>query len=328
MADKPLDAVIADLTRETASWQTLTARIFLEQTLYAPIGPSPAGTVTQGRETYVASHTGERRYGQYSLVDDVEACVLLACDDLKSSALVRYLPPPHQLRQKSITISKDFLNESQTGFAAIPTPLPFYVGLQPIRTAISSASVIGPSQVAGHECTRYLFAKVPGNGSTQDLVYHLDTSTSYPLKVESFADSAQVAAETPFSVWEADRLDEVRQWHVATDSRFTTFAPTSAGGIIPQLVNKYHFDSIRFNTAVPASAFWPRYDPGVLINNTITGQMSYNTFDGKAPQAATAADPNALPWTSWAVTGGITVGLALLVVGLARWIKGSPDASA
>ena len=323
MADKPLDAVIADLTHETAGWMSYSVRIELEQTLHAPVGPSAAGTVTRSREHYLATRHGARKYGQYAEGGERDVCVLLGYDDTKRCASVRYQAPPDQAWQKSITINKTFLDEAATGFAAIPAPLPFYVGLAPIREAIRTAEAVGPSQVAGRDCSRYYFANVAGNRGTQDLVYHLDAATSYPLKVESFADRAGFAAGTPFSVWEADRLDEVRDYHSATDSHFTTYAPTRSGASAPQLVNKYHINSINFDLPIPRDAFWPRSDQGVFINNLITGESRYNTPDGKAPVAAgTAADPNALPWTGWAFTGAVTVGLALLVVGLLRLLRG------
>ena len=323
MAAKPLDAVIADLTHETAGWKSYSVAIALEQTLHAPVGLSVAGTVTRSREHYLATRHGERKYGQYAEVGDQEICVLLGFDETDRCASVQYQAPPNQARQKSITITKPFLDEARTGFKAIPAPLPFYVGLVPIRDAIRSAEAVGPSQVAGRECDRYYFAHVDGHGGTQDLVYHLDAATSYPLKVESFADRARFAAGTPFSIWEADRLDEVRDYHSVTDSRFITYAPTKVGGLEPQLVNKYHVELIHFDMAIPNDAFWPKYDPGVFVTDQITGNSRYNTPDGKAPVAAgTATDPNGLPWTGWAFTGAVTVGLALLVVGLLRWFRG------
>ena len=322
MADKPLDAVIADLTHETAGWMSYSVRIALEQTLHAPVGPNVAGTVTRSREHYLTTRHGERKYGQYAEVGEGEVCVLLGYDDTRRCASVRYQPPPNSTRQKSITITRTFLDEATTGFAAIPAPLPFYVGLKPIREAIQTAEEVGPSQVTGRDCVRYYFAKVSGRGGTQDLVYHLDAATSYPLKVESFANRAGFAAGTPFSIWEADQFDEVRDYHSVTDSHFTTFAPTQSGGLTPQLVNKYHVESIHFDLAIPNDAFWPKSDPGVFVTDLITGKSQYSTPDGKAPVvSSTATDPNALPWTGWAFTGAVTVGLALLVFGLLRLIR-------
>lgn len=310
MAEKPLDAVVAELTHETASWGSISVIVALEQT--------SGGTVTRAREGYMATRHGDRRYARYARSGDHETCVLQGYDETTRCALVRYRKPPQENRQRSITISTSFVDEATTGFAAIPAPLPFFVGLVPIRAAIRAAAVLGPSRVAGRDCTRYLCRAVPGNGGTQDLVYHLDAATSYPLKVESFAAGAQVEAGTPFSVWEAERLDETQGFHVATDSHYATFAP---GEPAPQLLNKYHVDLIRFNGAIPSSAFWPVADPGVYINNTITGKAAYNTATGKAPDAAGAAPTGGLPWGAWAATGGITLGVALLFVGLTRQFR-------
>ena len=316
MADKPLDAVIADLTHETASWGAIGAQVAMEQTVQ--------GRVTRAREGYMAARHGERRYAEFSRAHNREVCVVQAYDDTTRCASVRFGDPVNPNRQTSITISKTFLDEAATGFAKIPDALPFFVGLVPIRTAIATARALGPSRVAGRDCTRHLCRAVPGPAGTQDLVYHLDAATSYPLKVETFLNEAHVAAGTPYRVWEADRLDEVQGFHVATDSRLTTFNLADPAHPIPDLVNKYHVDSIRFNEAIPITAFWPVADPGVLVTDTITGRSAYNTADGKAPSATTLDESpsGGLPWVSWAGTGGVTLGLALLVVGLGRWARG------
>ncbi len=318
MDDKPLAAVIADLTHETAGWGSIGARFALEQIVYAAVGPTPAGTITHGREDYMATRHGERKYAQYTEVEGRDVCVLFGYDVTTRCASVRYAKPPFETRQTSITISKAFLDEAVTGSNAIPAPLPYYVGLVPIHQAITTAERLGPSQVAGRDCFRFYFSKVGNPAATEDRVYHLDALTSFPLKVETFLDRAHFDAASPFSVWEAEAIGEAQGFHFAVDSRFTTFAPGAQGKLIPQLINKYHAASIQFNNAIPGSAFWPRADAGVFYDDTITGKSGYNTIDGKAPTATAAAPPAILPWPPWITTGGITLGLALLVVGLTR----------
>ena len=239
MDDKPLETVVAELTHETTGWTSLDARFTFEQTLFAAVGTAPAGTHTRGREEYRATRQGERKYTQFIEVEDREACVLAGYDTTDRCTSIRYARPPEEHRQTSILISKDFLDEATTGFRAIPAPLPYYVGLKPIHEAIRTAERVGPSQVAGRNCTRFYFARVEGHGGTEDLVYHLDASTSFPLKVEAFTDWPHFDAAAPFSVWQADTIDEAQGFHFAADSRFSTFTTTASGKPIPELINKY-----------------------------------------------------------------------------------------
>jgi len=313
--DKPIDAVVADLTRETASWTTIGVKVSLKQVRHVAVGAAKPGTTTGNREEYSATSRGLRKYAQFSPIEGREMCVLLGYADGDRCASVRFQPPPNETRQRSITIAKSFLREASTGTAELPASLPFYVGLAPIRTAITRAEPIGPSRVLDRDCVRYSFANVPGDGATQDLVYHLDAATSYPLKVEAFANRDRFRADQPTTVWEVLKLDEVQGRHVATDSKFTTWIETEGGRRVPILTNFDHVDSIRFDDPTPADHFWPRYDPGVLIHDRIAGKSSKVGADGKT--TALIPSTTATPTTAL-FAAGLIIGLVLLVVGIAR----------
>ena len=316
--EKPIDAVVADLARETASWTSIAARVSVKQVRHLAVGEAGPGTTTGNREEYLATNHGQKKYAQFARVDDREVCVRLGYTDGARSASVRFQSPPNETRQRAITIAPGFLDEPKTGTAEIPAALPFYVGLVPIREAIPRARPVGPSRVLDHACTRYLIEGVAEGGTTQDLVYHLDAATSYPLKVESFANHDRFVADQPTTVWEAVRFDEVGERHVATDSKFTTFIEGQGGRRAPLLTDWHHVDGLRFDEAIPAATFWPEYEPGVLINDRIA-LKSYKV--GAAGQATTQAAAPAVPprpsAATWAFGVALALGLALLVGGLA-----------
>ena len=312
---KPIDAVVADLTRETV-WNSIGVKVSLKQVRYVAVGAAEPGTTTGNREEYTATLSGHRKYAQFATVEGQEVCVRLGYFDGERCASVQFQKPPHETELRSVTISQAFLNEATTKTAAIPAALPFAVGLTPIRVAITQAEPIGPSRVLDRDCDRYRFANIPGEAAMkQDLVYHLDAATSYPLKIEAFANHDRLVAGQPTTVWEVLKLDEVQGRHVATDSKFTTFLETTGGQRLPMLTNFDHVDSIRFDAAIPAAAFWPTYKPGVLINDRIT-QKSFKV--GADAQATTRVPATPAEIATWTYGAGLAVGLTLFFIGLAR----------
>ena len=323
---KPTEEVVADLTRETASWRTIAAKVTLKQVRHVAIGEAPAGTTLGNSERYAATSFGLRKYGQYAPFEGREVCVRLGYTDGKRSAAVQFRRPPEQDRQRSITITRDFLDEAETGTAAIPMALPYYVGLVPIRTAIARAEPVGPGRVLDRPCTRYYFAGVAGGGSSQDLVYHLDDATSYPLAIESFANRERYAAGEPTTTWEARRFDEVQGRHVATDSDYTTFLVTAAGARAPMLTDSYHFAEIRFDDPIPVAAFWPNYEPGVRVVDRIAGTTTVPVPTPPLAGSGGATTTAASGPIDWAIGVGVALlglALVLMVVGLVRRARAS-----
>ena len=119
---KPLGEVVADLTRET-SWRSIAVQVSLKQVRHAAIGEVPAGITTGNREQYTAASSGQRKYGQFALADGREICLRLGYTDGQRCAAVEFRRPPLEGRQRSITITPGFLDEAETGYAAIPAAL-------------------------------------------------------------------------------------------------------------------------------------------------------------------------------------------------------------
>ena len=255
----------------------------------------------------------------------------LGYSDGTRCAYVEFKRAPLRDKQQSITITKTFMDEQISGYVMRPEPIRFhYVGLIPLHEAITKAKNIGSDRVAGRECDIFLFSDVPGNPSRQDLVYHLDASTSLPLKVEAFANRERRESANPSWVWEAGTLDLVQGFHVSLNSRYTSYFVKDGAASTKQLVNEYKIDSLTFNKAHAASTFWPSYDKGVSINDLIARTSYYNTPNKKAPvELASSVSATAQPIvadqprdvTGWIAGGGVTIGGMLLIVGAFLWMR-------
>lgn len=316
---KPIDAVVADLTRET-SWSSLSVDVALEQVRLAEVGDAKPGTTTGNREEYRATAAGRRRYAQFARVEGREVCTLLGYSDGERCASVLFRPVPDEGRQRAVTISRSFLREEKTGTAEVPAMLPYFVGLEPLRGAIRRAEAVGPSRVLDRACERYYFAGVRAGDAAQEMVFHLDAATSCPLKVESFVDRAGFAAGRPFAAWEAVKLDEIQGHHVAVDSRLSTFGAGRGGRWGPVVVDSYHVTTLRFDAEPPAAEFWPRFEPGIAVYDRIAGRVYKAGADGQP----VAAPPAAAPGGPSTLAGATTLALALmlLIVGIARRRRG------
>jgi len=328
---KPIELVIADLLRETGSWDSIDAHINITQTLFIAIGDNPPKT-SVGEEHYIETFRGQKFYRTTENQSGTEVVGLLGYSDGVRCASVEFKRPPEQDQQHSITVTKTFMNEQLTGYVMRPDPLRWhFVGLIPLHEAIVKASQIGTDRVAGRGCDVFLFSAVPGQRGTQDLVYHLDRATSLPLKVEAFANQDRLKSAEPSWIWEAASLDEVQGFHVALSSRYTSFVLTEAASPTKQLTNEYKIDALKFNKSYDASTFWPLYDKGVSINDLIARKHYYNTPDKKAPPDVTAKTATAAgvpivateppDYTPWIAGGGLMVGAILLLLGAGLWMR-------
>ena len=320
---KPIDAVVADLTRET-DWSSLAVDVALRQVRLVEIDGARPGTTVGNRESYLTTASGQRKYAQFSRVEGRDVCVLLGYADGERCASVQFRPAPDQDRPKAVVIGKTFLREAKTGTAEVPAALPFFVGLEPLRDAIRRATPVGPGRALDRACDRYYFAGVRDGDATQDLVFSLDASTSFPLRVEAFADRPSFDAGRPLTAWEATRLDEVQGRHVAVDSRLSTYGVGPNRRWEPTLVNEYHVTNVRFDAAIPASEFWPRLEPGMLVYDRVAQKAYKVGADGQPATAQPAPARSSAP--TWAFSATLAVGLALVIVGIARRHRARPVA--
>ncbi len=333
--DKPIDRIVSDLVRETASWDSIEIRMTVKQVhqAYGPKISAGSGTTT---EHYIETSSLRRFYKAVQIEPPPDLVVWLGYSDGKRCASVAFHRPPRQAEQQQITITKTFLHEQVFGFVDRPKPIQYqHVGLIPLREAILKAVPSGTSKVANRDCQIFIFKNVPGQRSSQDLVYHLDSATSLPLKIEGFADEAHYRSAQPSSVWQAESLDEVQGFHVPLHSRYATYR-YDGGAAIESLTNRYTIDEVKFNQDTSTMAFWPTYDKGVFINDLIEKKSYYNTPDKKAPQELVAAQtkvpqraPGLPPIVAselgggfpWLPTAGLVLGLLLLAAGVGLWIK-------
>src|SRR5579875_3836707 len=244
---KSIDEIVADLLRETSSWESIRVRLTVTQTLHLQIGKTPPGS-SERSEYFIETAKGQKVYRASMDKAAGETVLWLGYCDGARCASVEYEQAPRQDRQHAITITKTFMDEQMTGYTMRPEPLRFhYVGLVPLHEAVQKAARIGSGTIIGRQCTVMLFAGVPGSSGTQDLVYHLDASTSIPLKVEAFANQDRLKASRPSWVWEATSFDEVQGFHVALNSRYTGFIVDGQGNSVKQLTNEYKITSLEFN---------------------------------------------------------------------------------
>jgi hypothetical protein len=139
-----------------------------------------------------------------------------------------------------------------------------------------------------------------------------------PLKVEAFRNAEARAAGRPIWTWEAGSLDEVDGRFLARESRTTS--PGIEGR--PESTIHHVVESITFGKAHPASEFWPRWDPGAVVNDATTGRVANVPGPSRpaAPESAsTASDAviRAIEPAGWAdYAPGLLVGLGVCVLGV------------
>jgi len=219
------------------------------------------------------------------------------------------------------------MNESKFGFRDAPPPLRYYhVGLMPLHEALANAERIGQERVIGRICENFHFREVGLPGMQQSLVYSLDEQTSLPLKVAAFSSPVQVRDKMPSWVWEATTLDRVSGRHFALSSKYASFRvrKTAAGDwdSKPDLSSTIQVTEISFDTPIPHTAFWPDFQPGVRVLDSIA-KRKYE-IPGARPStrdAATVGTPIRVEPDrgSWLPGAGVALSLAALAVAFVLW---------
>jgi hypothetical protein len=321
--EKTIDTIAVQIARETHAADSIEISITLRQELLVVIGSKPPRTKVI-RENFIATARGQKFYRRSIESGGSEQTIWAGYSDGNRCASVEYSRPPHEKEQKTITITKTFMDEQLTGYTTRPEPIRFhYVGLIPLYEAITTAERAGRSLTAGRASNVFIFRAVPGTKSTQDLVYHLDDQTSVPIKVEAFANESRRVADKPSWVWEALTLDEVQGFHVPLRSRYKSFIVRDTSASQEKMIEDYTINTVQFNENHPASKFWPVQDNGVFINDLIAKKFYYNTPDKKAPpsepiatvgQLLVAEQPTDMtPYFSGAGVALATVALAAAV---------------
>lgn len=272
-------------------------------------------------EHYIQTMSGSRFCEFASSMGDQAVGLSRYYFDGSRGAEVTYSPKDLG-RQQQVLIRRNFWLEANTDRKQIPKPFLFlYVGREPLWKALSKARLIGQSDVIGHPCDAFLFDRVRWGG-LQDQVFHLDSETSVPLKVEAFRDETSRLKNEPLWVWTARSLDRVDARSLPLKSIQESFGPD--GRVM--LTWDTEVLSIEFDRGYPASTFWPVLQPGVTVDDTITGK-TYQT-PGERPaipsQSGSAspvrADP---PASGTSLDSGVAlaIGCAVLLAAAAVWLR-------
>jgi hypothetical protein len=116
----------------------------------------------------------------------------------------------------------------------------------------------------------------------QDQVFSIDRQTGVPLKVEAYRDGAARAKGERMWIWEVESLNTTEGRHLPAKSTQTDYGP----GQKPMLVTSTILESVEYNKDYPATMFWPKEEPGVMVFDTVADTIT------KVPGTTTAAPPN------------------------------------
>lgn len=229
--------------------------------------------------------------------------------------------------QQQVILHRHFGLEDRLAQVDKPRPLFFHwVGREPLHEALTNAQPQGESQVLGRACDVFLFSNVGLTGQ-QDHIYHLDKSTSVPLKVEFYRNPGDREANRPLILWTAKSLDTVQGYPIVRESVQLNY--TGEDDTL-SMTREYRVESVAFNKEFPKSTFWPEFQPGAVVFDTIANKSVYQVpgAEGATPSTPHAhAEPvsNAVraepptPWSTYAASTSIALGLAILVTSLALW---------
>lgn len=247
--------------------------------------------------------------------------------DGRRSAEVSY--GPGQLEQQAqVYVGRDFGREARVGFAQAPPPLRYYyVGLTPLPEALPDAVPLGTGTVLGRPCTTVRFDGVGRSSRPQALVYHVDTEAGIPLKVTAYENPEFLARDLPNWRWEATRVASIQGRLFPMASTYTSYVVLDRDQPGRESAHRdveVQIDVARatFDRAVPRQAFWPAYQPGVFVLDTVA-KRSYRVPGGAAPETRSGTgEPIRVnpPAGGWLVGTGI--GLSLGVLLLAAWLRG------
>jgi len=288
-------------------------------------GPSPGLRETQ---EYAATSSGQRFLDELLVFEDQGTRHRTYYCDSRRCARVSYAESD-PYKQSSVLVNNVFGNEERYGFMEAPPPIRYYqVGLVPIHEALLTAERMGESQVIGRICDVFHFKSVGPPRFPQSLVYCLDRATAVPLRVGAYSDPERIRAEIPNWIWEAKSLDSVGGRHLVLSSTLSVYRLFKSDD--GKLENKLDiFQTIRvtraeFDVDLPRSTFWPAYQPGVEVIDTIshrTYTVPGGPVDGKVVGVTGEPIQVPRPESNYLVfTGvGVTLSIAIFAVALVLW---------
>ena len=331
MADRI--SLIADrLQQEMESWRSIELRVSTKQPLPKNPPPDVKELFIGSEQHYIETAAGQRLLDKTMMFTggssqrqqdftDGQRCANLYFDQSGS-------------RQNQIDIQSNFGHEHQHGFTDRPEPLYyFYVGKRPIYEAIRTAESLGVGRHLGRPCDLYLFGKLRLAAAPLDAVYYLDQETSLPMKVEFYRIASNRLPGSAVRIWEAKTFDSTEGVrHFPLKSQNTYFKGGEAYNFNSVTVTGIHYDR-----DYAASTFWPTFQPGVAVNDSIKKtftQIPDPASPSKAQKSAakvtpalvaparasiaettTVVAPAVAPWSWSSVGSSALLGLGILLVG-------------
>ena len=284
----------------------------------------PEATILQ---EYAATSSGRRFLDRQSHRGDYANHASLM--DLRSCARSLY-NRTNLSDQVSITINHIFGNEKRFGYSDAPPPVRYYhVGLTPLLEALPKAERMNDGEVIGRSCDVFHFKSVGEGTHSQSLVYSLDKATGVPLRVAAYRNPDKVRENVPNWVWSAPTLDQVGKRHIPKSSTLSYFMSVKADN--GEQVNKLDIlQSIRvvnveYDLALPASTFWPVFQPGVVVTDeikrtTVTVPGGPATPKPTVPQTGAAIRvPQSDNSDLMSAAFGIALSLGVLAVAMLLW---------
>ena len=272
-------------------------------------------------QTYIETAAGQRFFDQQMSLDGKPFSRHSDYCDVKRSGRLGF-DRAELDRQESLTIKRFFGNEERSGKINRPPPLDLLtVGRRPLGQALVESGIpLGESTVIGRPCDLFLFERVP-LAVPQDHVYSLDHATGIPLQVAAYLDHPARAREEPVWTWTASSLDEVAGHHIPLRSR----SVVPVRGPEPGITRTYDYtvSSVVYNQPYAASTFWPVYQPGLGIDDTITKKTSVAPGKRPEPRVGVQEPIRATPPPDNTRVGSFAflgLGVALVALGLfAYW---------
>jgi hypothetical protein len=316
-----LDQIVNNLRKEMATWTSVEIRVHGDQHFEVP-PPGLDDPYVSLDDHYIETALGQRllesvyttKSGHKKKVanyTDGERCARVFYDDSTE----------HQTR---IGISKDFASEAHFSGPVCPSPLAmYYVGKAPLYKALPDGKNLGAERVLDRDCDVFLFSNVNIH-LPEDAVYYLDSATSVPLRVDYFKAGSREDKDL-HSSWQARSLDEVDGHHVPLVSEIQYYVRGEGLGHLSKSVTDTATE-VHFDRAYPASTFWPKYEPGVKVNDTLKHKViqvpgpkhEINTMTLDADKIVVSPSPVGQPggWTPWLSGAGLLVGIALIASAL------------
>jgi hypothetical protein len=313
---------------EMSSWSSIEVSLEQELTLHVDVRKghqSPA--YNKCVYHYIETSDGQRLADiQYLYGDNLADHFMGYCDSHRSASVGLQ----GQFKQNTISVAKSFMSEAKRGDTERPDPLHYYyVGKVPLYEALAKAEYVGPGQVIGRTTHIFKFPPVRFPMINQSLIYNLDATRGIPLRVESY-DTERAGDENSLHWrWEALSVDQVGSFYFPLRSKQTTFHLDSSGHVQKSAT----YDNkcvVKYNDKYSKETFWPVFQPGVSVFDSIT-MKHYRIASPNTEHTAahTSQDPSAeliratRPDGFYQATAlfSLSLGFVSLLVGIILWAK-------